>query len=86
MNVLKMGYENDELPTMKVTCTGEGIHNNRKACGALLEVNALDINRAIHRDYGGGSDEYFYVTCPVCGVKTEVHKSKMPAEIRNVVK
>ena len=85
MNVLKMGYENEDLPTMEVTCTGQGIHNKKKACGAVLEVNFLDITRAIHHDYGGGSDEYYYVTCPVCGVKTEVYKSKMPAEIRDIV-
>jgi len=86
MNVLKMGYENDELPTINVNCTGEGIHNERKACGALLEVNGLDITRAIHHDYGGGSEVYYYVTCPICGVKTEVYPSRMPTEIRNMIK
>ena len=86
MNVLKMGNENDKLATMEVSCTGEGIYNDKKACGALLEVNAFDITRAIHHDYGGGAEEYFYVVCPVCGVKTEVYRSKMPVEIRDIVK
>ena len=75
MRVLKTGEENINLEIFEISCTGKGIHNDKKKpCGALLEANQLDVVSAIHYDYGGGSDTYYYVVCPICGCKTEVFK------------
>lgn len=84
MKVLKYGHDNDKLPTMEVSCTGVGFSDSR-GCGALLEVTGLDIKSGIHHDYGGGSDTYYYVICPVCGAKTEVYRSQMPNSIKYMV-
>lgn len=81
MKVLAYKDNNPNLPTMQVSCTGRGIHNDRKPCGALLEVNALDIERATHTDYGGGTETYYRITCPECGVKTEILEKDIPKEI-----
>lgn len=85
MKVLKYGHENDKLPTMEVSCTGNGFGDRIKACGALLEVTGLDIKSGIHHDYGGGSDTYYYVVCPICGAKTEIYRSQMPDSIKYMV-
>ncbi len=85
MKVLKYGHENDKLAKMEVSCTGEGFSDSR-GCGALLEVSGLDIKSGVNHDYSGGSDTYFYVICPLCGSKTEVYNSKMPTELRRIVK
>ena len=85
MKVLAKKEDNPNLPTMQVSCTGKGIHNETKPCGALLEVNVLDIEKATHTDYGGGSDVYYRITCPDCGTKTEILKKDMPKEILDFV-
>lgn len=84
MKVLKYGHENDKLPAMEVSCTGRGFSDN-KGCGALLEVNGLDIKSGSYPDYGGGSDTYYYVICPVCGAKTEVYYSKIPEGVKVLI-
>ena len=84
MKVLKKGIENDKLETMEVSCTGKGF-TNKKPCGALLEVNGLDILSDIHYDYGGGSDKYYYIICPECGSKTEIYEKDIPHSIRTII-
>lgn len=84
MKVLKYGHENDKLPVMEVSCTGRGFSYN-KGCGALLEVNGLDIKSGSYPDYGGDSDTYYYVICPVCGAKIEVYYSKIPEGVKVLI-
>ena len=84
MKVLKYGHGNDKLPVMEVSCTGIGFSDN-KGCGALLEVNGLDIKSGSYPDYGGDSDTYYYVICPVGGAKSEVYYSKMPEGVKVLI-
>ena len=60
MKILKYGTENNKLETIKVSCTGRGF-SDKNGCGALLEVNGLDIKSGIHYDYVGDSDIYYYI-------------------------
>lgn len=69
MKVIKTPEENNKLRTMEVTCTGQGCGNG--GCGSLLEVNGLDIHQGRYNSMGE-VDTYYYITCPVCGKKTEV--------------
>lgn len=84
MRVLKEPEENDKLPTMEVSCTGLGFKD--KGCGRLLEASFTDIHSGTHKDYGGGTDTYYYIICPKCGAKTEVFKGQMPKEMISLVK
>lgn len=40
-------------------------------CGATLSYVPADIQNKTVRDYGGGSDSYYFIKCPPCG--HEVH-------------
>lgn len=41
-------------------------------CRATLEYNYADITSENVRDYGGGSDTYYRIVCPVCNLKNNV--------------
>ena len=43
-----------------------------KNCGSLLEYVPKDIQNKTVKDYGGGSDTYYFITCPPCGEKVYV--------------
>ena len=86
MKVLKSKAENDQLETMEISCTGQGIHNTRTPCGSLLEINALDVHSDFSSDYGGGTDKYYYIICPECGCKTEVFEKNMPQSFKRIIK
>ena len=85
MKVLKSGFENDKLETMEVSCTGVGFSDG-KPCGALLEINALDIKSGVHHDYGGGTDTYYYIICPECGSKTEIYEKDLSVSMRKMLR
>lgn len=82
MKVIKYGHENEKLETIEVSCTGIGFSD--KGCGALLEVNGFDIKSGTSRDYGGGTDTYYFFTCPVCGAKTEVSYSSLTNQMKHI--
>ena len=84
MKILKYGTENNKLETIEVSCTGRGF-SDKKGCGALLEVNGLDIKSGIHYDYVGDSDIYYYIICPICGARTEVYCSQMTNQMKSTV-
>lgn len=87
MRVVKQGFENETLPIIEVSCTGLNLPNKEvNPCGALLEVNGLDIKVGSYTDYSGEKDTYYFVICPVCGAKTEVYSKDIPLEIRNIIK
>lgn len=50
-------------PAKRVTC----YH-----CASILEYNYADITQEHVRDYGGGSDTYYRIVCPVCQLKNNV--------------
>ena len=74
MKVLDFGKDNNELPTIKISCTGEGF--NHKGCGALLEITPLDIKTGTYQSYGE-TEQFLYIVCPVCNKKTEIFYSKI---------
>lgn len=84
MKILKYGTENNKLETIEVSCTGRGF-SDKNGCGALLEVNGLDIKSGIHYDYVGDSDIYYYIICPICGARTEVYRSQMTNQMKSMV-
>ena len=84
MKILKYGTENNKLETIEVSCTGRGF-SDKKGCGALLEVNGLDIKSGIHYDYVGDSDFYYYIICPICGARTEVYRNQMTNQMKSML-
>jgi hypothetical protein len=38
-----------------------------KECGAVVEYFENEVQSYTHHDYGGGSDEVYYLKCPNCG-------------------
>jgi DNA-directed RNA polymerase subunit RPC12/RpoP len=43
-----------------------------KNCGVTLSYVPKDIESRSYKDYGGGSDTDYYITCPPCGSKVFV--------------
>ena len=84
MKILKYSTENNKLETIKVSCTGRGF-SDKKGCGALLEVNGLDITSGIHYDYVGDSDIYYYIICPICGPRTELYRTQITNQMKYMV-
>lgn len=85
MVVLAEKNENPELPVEKVSCTGRGFSDQR-GCGRLLEINPLDVFSSTSHDYTGGTDTYYYVTCPVCNCRTEVFTSEFTSAFKAMAK
>jgi len=48
----------------------KAIHNE---CGAVIGYFENEKQKAIHHDYGGGRDVWYYIECPNCGKKVEVN-------------
>lgn len=47
-------------------------------CRSVLEYNYADITPESVRDYGGGSDTYYRIVCPVCKLKNNVPRWASP--------
>jgi RNase P subunit RPR2 len=47
----------DENHIKRVSC---------KKCASKLEYVQSEVKSFTHYDYGGGSDECYYITCPKC--------------------
>lgn len=43
-------------------------------CGSTLSYVPKDIKEQRHYDYGGGSDNYYYIECPSCNDKVFVNR------------
>lgn len=41
-------------------------------CASILEYTRNEATPHIHYDYGGGSDTYYWITCPNCGKDVNV--------------
>jgi hypothetical protein len=41
-------------------------------CGVTLQYVPVEVKSEIHRDYGGGSDIYYFIECPGCQHKLNV--------------
>jgi RNase P subunit RPR2 len=41
-------------------------------CGATLNYVPNEVKSEVHRDYGGGSDTYYFIDCPSCTKKVSV--------------
>lgn len=53
----------DEKEVHKKTC---------KTCASVLEYTLDEVQSFVHKDYGGGSDTYYYIDCPKCTEKVYV--------------
>ena len=73
--------------TMEAFCTGKGWDQNGLVpCNAKLEVADIDMQVRYYTDYGGGTDEYFGVCCPICYCFTEVDKNKLPQHVKEMAR
>lgn len=45
-----------------------------KECGAKIGYYWNEAKQAVHEDYGGGREVWYYILCPHCGEKVEVTK------------
>ena len=52
-------------PVKQTTC---------RTCRAKLEYSHSDIKEEFHRDYGGGGDTVYSLTCPNCQSTTYVNR------------
>lgn len=43
-----------------------------KACGAKIGYYQNEVKSYTYHDYGGGSDQVYYIVCPNCGENIEV--------------
>ena len=44
-------------------------------CGVTLEYTPSDVQTVTVKDYGGGSDQVYYIQCPRCQHKVNVRYS-----------
>lgn len=84
MKVLRYGPDSD-LPTYKVCCNGTGCYNEGKPCFSELEINPFDVQKGQYVDMAGDKEGYYYIVCPVCGIKTEVYKGNMPQDFKRML-
>lgn len=83
MRKLASASENPNIWKIEASCTGAGWQQSRTPCNALYEINATDIKKRTHTDYGGGTDTYYGFVCPDCGCFTEISESKIPYNVRS---
>jgi hypothetical protein len=43
-----------------------------KSCGAKIGYYENETKSAVHEDYGGGRDTWYYIICPNCNKRVEV--------------
>jgi len=56
-----VGY--DQAAKKRTTC---------HKCSAIIEYVQNEVYDELHHDYGGGSDVYYFISCPNCGGKVSV--------------
>jgi DNA-directed RNA polymerase subunit RPC12/RpoP len=45
-----------------------------KDCGTKVGYYPNEVKSYTHHDYGGGSDEVYYIVCPKCGSRIIVNR------------
>lgn len=48
-----------------------------RECGAVIGYFRNEVQNSVSYDYGGGSDEWYWIICPNCGEKVEVRNPKL---------
>ena len=43
-------------------------------CGVKLEYVPMDVKSDTRKDYGGGSDTYYWIDCPECSSAVHVNR------------
>lgn len=66
--------------SIEVTCTGHGLerYNDRKGCGAVLEISREDVYFSPGQMMERDDSSYGAIRCPECGVMTKLRKEEMP--------
>lgn len=63
-----------KLTEAEITCEGTSFD---RGCGSRLAVTAADVTKGTKTEYDCDGDpchrSWRYITCPVCGAKTEVN-------------
>ena len=63
-----------------VTVVNRGPHQSAvkecicRNCGATLQYVPRDVKEKTARDYGGGSDTYYFIECPACNEQVFVKR------------
>ena len=83
MRKLANASENPNIWKKEVTCTGAGWQQTGTPCHSLFEIDARDIKRRTHTDYGGGTDTYYGFVCPDCGCFTEIPSKDIPSHVKS---
>ena len=65
---------------LTVRCTGNG--NGNGGCNSLLEISKEDIYVTSSSDYLGDVDYYYTITCPVCGIETDLKQNELPISVK----
>ena len=55
----------DDAAKKKVTC---------QECSAIVEYVPVEVKSYVHKDYGGGSDIVYHITCPNCSGQVNVSR------------
>lgn len=48
-------------------------------CMCKLQYVPNDIQHRDYKDYGGGSDRYYYITCPGCNRRVSLDSRNIPS-------
>lgn len=68
----------------EVTCTGKG--NGGVGCGAVLGINKEDVYVTSSSDYTGDTEYYYTITCPCCGVETDIDSRELPDSVKKLAR
>ena len=47
-------------------------------CGAILGISKEDVYMTSSSDYTGDTDYFYTITCPCCGVETDIDSMGLP--------
>lgn len=62
------------MPKLIKIDKGQQKKTTHSDCGAVISYFKNEVQSAVHYDYGGGSDTWYYIICPNCGKKVEVSR------------
>ena len=80
MKVLKEG----KGYIVEVECTGKG--NGMAGCGAILGISKEDVYMTSSSDYTGDTDYFYTITCPCCGVETDIDSMGLPQSVKKLAR
>ena len=64
------------MPKLLRIDPGQAKEVTHTKCGAVISYFEREVQSAIYHDYGGGSDTWYWITCPNCEEKMEVGRPK----------